>query len=94
MAAVNAPDNFTATLTVFKGDDSVSRRQRITAAETENINFSLSQRFVVLRALIFRHLQQTLEQQHQRALQPALTVKLKPSTVSPQSRFVALTEEN
>ena len=94
MAAANVPDNLTASLTFFKGDDSVSRRQRIASAETENLSFSLSQGLVVFGDIIFRHLQQNLEQRHQRSLLQTLTVKIKPSTVCPQSRFVAPTEDN
>src|SRR6185503_10690448 len=88
------PDNLVASLQIFKGDDSVSRRQRHSEAELDSMPFVLSQGFVVLQAVMHRHLQRTLPREYNVGEAAALTVKIKPSTVAAQSRFVALNESN
>jgi hypothetical protein len=43
MAEKRIPGNLTCSLIVFKGDDTVSRRQKLSCSETETLPFSLSQ---------------------------------------------------
>src|SRR5690348_15115246 len=94
MAASSIPDNMSGSLTVYKGDSSVSRRQRISDSEVERIPFSVSLGFAVLRAIVLRNLQQTLDRHLQRTLVTTLQIAVKPSTVAAQSRFIVLTDEN
>ena len=88
------PENVMGSLTVYKGDDSVSRRHRLNPAEIEAFPFNPSMGFGVLRAIILRNLQQTLDPQHQATLATTLKIRVKPSTVAPQNRFIVLTDEN
>jgi hypothetical protein len=67
MAEKRIPDNLTCSLVVLKGDDTVSRRQRLSRSETENLPFSLSQGSVVLRAIIFRHMRRATASRIQEA---------------------------
>src|SRR5690349_297243 len=85
------PNSLTASLTVFKGDDAVSRRHRHTDAETDSIKFTLSHGFGVLLAIIVHHLRAHLP----RASVPdEIKVKVKPAVQAPQSRFIDLSEDN
>jgi hypothetical protein len=93
MAASSVPDNMSGSLTVYKGDSSVSRRHRLSDSEVEGFPFSVSLGFAVLRAIVLRNLQQTLDRHLQRTL-ATLQIAVKPSTVAPQSRFIVLTDEN
>jgi hypothetical protein len=72
------PDNLMGSLTVFKGDASMSVTAKFAAAETAELPFSLSQGSVVLQAVVFLHLQIILEPQYQSIITPALRVAIKP----------------
>lgn len=88
------PDVLAVALQVFKGDDSVSRRQRHSEAECCNISFTVRQGLGVLQAIVHRHLQQTLGARYGNSEASNLVLKIKPSTVAPQSRFIPLDESN
>ena len=83
-AAYEVPDSLVASLQVFKGDDSSSRRQRHTDAESDRLPLILSQGFVVMQAVIHRHLQLTLNNRYSLSEASSLVVKVKPSTVASQ----------
>jgi hypothetical protein len=93
-AAYEVPDSLVASLQVFKGDDSSSRRQRHTDAESDRLPLILSQGFVVMQAVIHRHLQLTLNNRYSLSEASSLVVKVKPSTVATQIRFIPLSESN
>lgn len=85
------PDNLTASLTVFKGDDTVSRRHHHAAAETDSIQWTLSLGFCVLHAIIVRHLRIHLPRS---SVPDEIKLKIKPAVQAPQSRFIDLSEDN
>ena len=93
-AAYEVPDSRVASLQVFKGDDSSSRRQRHTDAENDRLPLILSQGFVVIQAVIHRHMQLTLNNRYLLTEASSLVVKIKPSTVATQNRFITLCESN
>lgn len=94
MAAAVIPDDIKGSLTVFRGDHSVSRRHRIPDSEMAEFVFSVSLGLGVLRAILTRNVQQTLDPHLQRTLVEPLRVSVKPSTVAPQHKYIVLTEEN
>jgi hypothetical protein len=94
MAAATSSDNMKGSLTVYKGDHSVSRRHRIPDSEIAEFDFTVSLGFGVLRAIILRNLQQTLDPLLQRTLVLPLRLSVKPSTIAPQHKYILLTEEN
>jgi hypothetical protein len=83
-----------ATLTVWRGDDSRQRRSRINQAESDHIAFNFNQGFSVLQPIILQHLRSRLPSANSGLVSPELSIKVKPTVESPQSRFVALNEGN
>ena len=57
---VQIPNASVASLTVYNGDDTRRRRRRIAEAETQSLNFLFNQGFLVLKAIVHRHLQDKL----------------------------------
>lgn len=90
---IEVPDQLNASLTVYKGDDSVRRRVRWGDAETDNLPFSLSQGYSVLEAIVLQHLRRTVPVNVAQTLPEKLVIKLRPALAAPQSKFITLCGE-
>lgn len=88
------PDRMIATLTVFKGDDSVSRRTKFNQACTDMLNFQISLGYSVLFETVKAILRQHLPGNVWLAIQNEVKIKLRPTLHSRQDTFITLTSEN
>jgi hypothetical protein len=86
--------NLIATLTVWRGDDTKQRRNRIIEAESDAISFNLNQGLTVLQPIILQHLRSRLPVQYSHNVTSNTPIKVKPTVECSQSRFVTLTEAN
>jgi hypothetical protein len=86
---VDVPEDLTATLTVWRGDDSKSRRARIAEAESPAIPFHFSQGFAVLHPIILQHLRAKLPPSFNSNISSSLAIKIKPTLDSSHLKFAS-----
>ena len=89
---VQIPNALVASLTVYNGDDTRRRRRRIAEAETQSLNFLFNQGFLVLKAIVHRHLQDKLAGRN--IAVDAVDVKIRPTVESRQDQYRVLTVDN
>jgi len=91
---VAVSENLIATLTVWRGDDTKQRRNRIVEAESESIAFNLNQGLTVLQPIILQHFRSRPPVQYSHNVTSTMPIKIKPTLECSQTRFVTLSEGN